>query len=121
MNSEHTRRTRGKNAYRGGQLAEAIAVFFLRLKGYRILDRRLRTPAGEIDILAEKGEALVIIEVKKRSDEEQAGAALAPRQQQRLHAAAAHILARYGAGKTVRFDVMLFAGGFWPRHIPNAF
>ena len=41
-------------------------MFFLLLKGYRILERRYKTKLGEIDIVALKGNAIVAIEVKAR-------------------------------------------------------
>lgn len=42
-----------------GRRAETIAVWSLRLKGYAVLARRERTPAGEIDIVARRGRTLV--------------------------------------------------------------
>ena len=51
-----------------GRRAENIAAMFLRLKGYTILDRRCRTPFGEIDIIARRGKTIVFVEVKARRD-----------------------------------------------------
>ena len=53
-------------AERRGHKGEAFAAFWLRLKGWRILARRLRTPVGEIDIVAYDGRTLVFCEVKSR-------------------------------------------------------
>lgn len=47
-----------------GRLAEAAAKGYLQNLGYRILGMNLRLPMGEIDILAETDEALVLVEVK---------------------------------------------------------
>jgi putative endonuclease len=33
----------------------------LRLKGWRILDRRVRTPAGEVDIIARRGALIAFV------------------------------------------------------------
>jgi putative endonuclease len=38
-----------------GRRGERLAGWWLRLKGWRILDRRVRTPAGEVDLVAKKG------------------------------------------------------------------
>jgi putative endonuclease len=57
---EHTRRDLG-------DLAEQAAARYLRAHGYRIRERNWRCPIGEIDIIAEQGDAVVIIEVKSRS------------------------------------------------------
>jgi putative endonuclease len=109
-----------------GLAAERRAVWLLRLKGYRILARNFR-PAkslglGEIDIVARRGRTLAFIEVKARADEAGALFAIAPQQQARIARAAQHFLklrpryARWG----MRFDaVVLEAGRFWPRHMPD--
>ena len=49
-----------------GRLAETIAANFLRLKGWTILDRRVRTPAGEVDIVMRKPGLVAFVEVKAR-------------------------------------------------------
>jgi putative endonuclease len=49
-----------------GRIGEEIASLFLKLKGYRILGRNLRSRSGEIDILAEAFGCLVFAEVKLR-------------------------------------------------------
>lgn len=115
------RKARGQKAHKEGQLYETLAALLLTFKGYRILKTRLRTPVGEVDILATRGDVLVLVEVKKRGTAEGAGAAIAPAQQQRLHAAAGHVAAQYGADKTIRFDAVLFAPAQLPMHIKNAF
>jgi putative endonuclease len=50
-----------------GRIAEEAAARYLRARGYRIRERNWRCPIGEIDTVAEQGEAVVIIEVKSRS------------------------------------------------------
>ena len=105
-----------------GRRAETIAALLLRLKGYRILSRRLRTPSGEIDVLARRGNLIVIVEVKARATPDEALASLSPRQQQRLAAAAAWLpnWRPALAGLDIRFDLIAVAPRHWPRHIPNA-
>jgi len=110
----------GRAAHRLGLRAETIAALFLRLKGYRILARRLKTPAGEIDMVVRRGRALAIVEVKARAV--RAEEALLPRQQQRLERAAAHFLGRNPAlaDLDLRFDVVLVVPRRLPRHMPDA-
>ena len=53
-------------SYKFGIIAEFIAIWFLRFKGYQILKRRYKTFVGEIDIIAKKGRVIMAIEVKAR-------------------------------------------------------
>ena len=112
------------DAERFGRLAEAWCRLVLRLKGYRVLAARERTPVGEIDIVVRRGGVVAIIEVKARRGDGAAGAAgaISPRQQARLARAAAAFLGRHGelAGLAVRFDVMLVRPWRWPEHISDA-
>ena len=62
-----TRRRRGQLARRTGRRAEVLAALWLMAKGYRILGFRLKTPQGEIDLLARRGAELAVVEVKIRS------------------------------------------------------
>ncbi|MCH8154936.1 MAG: YraN family protein [Proteobacteria bacterium] len=55
-----TRETR-RRAYGRGRRAEALAAWWLRLKGYRILARGFRVAAGEIDLIARRGRVLAHI------------------------------------------------------------
>jgi putative endonuclease len=49
-----------------GKTGEDIATSFLQGKGYRILERNFRVRYGELDIVAESGDAIVAVEVKTR-------------------------------------------------------
>ena len=50
-----------------GRSSEAAAAEYLIANGFRVLERRFRTRAGEIDLIAEEGETLVFVEVKART------------------------------------------------------
>ena len=52
--------------YRSGLWAEFVAEVFLMVTVYRILERRYKTPVGEIDILACRKNTLIAVEVKAR-------------------------------------------------------
>ncbi len=110
-------------AFRVGISAESRAAAFLVAKGFRILARRWRSPAGEIDIVARRKQLLIFVEVKARADFDTAAESVSPRQQQRIAAAAEAWLAVYGQGslRDFRFDVILVVPGKMPRHIQGAF
>lgn len=109
-------------ADRRGRGAEWRCVWRLRLAGYRILARRLRTPMGEIDIVARRGQLLVFVEVKARGTADDAADALTEPQWQRIARAAEMFIARHPALArcAIRFDAMLVTPRGWPRHIVDA-
>lgn len=112
-----------QRAERAGLRAETLAAWFLRLKGYRILATRYRTPVGEIDIVARHWGTLVFIEVKARRSAEEYGMALEAVNARRISRAAGHYLAhrRLSLDTDMRFDVIFLAPRQWPRHLINAF
>ena len=111
-----------RRARRAGLRAEAAAAWYLRCKGYRIEAQNLRTPVGEIDIVARRGDTVAIVEVKRRPAAGDLGAAVTPAQQRRLVNAARWLVsARPGLARlTVRFDVVLVTPRRLPLHLPNA-
>jgi putative endonuclease len=117
------RRLRGGRAQVLGLQAEDAAVAALAAEGWQVLARRARTPAGELDLVAEREGLLAFIEVKARPSLAEAAFALGPRQQARLLAAAECWLAeRPGHGAAgVRFDVLLVAADHSVRRIADAF
>jgi putative endonuclease len=113
---------RRADAERAGRAAEAVAAWLLRLKGFRILERRFATPVGEIDLVAARGRLLVFVEVKRRVELATASAAILPRQQQRVARAAEIFLQRRPAARDMhcRFDVIALAPWRWPLHVADA-
>lgn len=67
-----------------GRQAEDEVASLLRGRGFKILALRLRTGAGEIDIVAADARRLVFVEVKARASVSEAAYAVSPRQQARL-------------------------------------
>jgi putative endonuclease len=117
------RALRGRSNQAGGLSAEAAAAAALTAEGWTILARRLRTAAGEIDLVAERDGLLAIVEVKRRARLADAAWALGPRQRARLIAAAEILLAEnpgWGAAG-VRFDVILVDAAGTVRRIADAF
>ena len=116
------RRQRGARARRRGHLAEGLAVAYLRLKGYRILERNWRSKLGEIDILVRKGGILALVEVKTRADADLASGALRGPQRRRLMRALAHYLKTRPelASLDLRCDVVALGRFGWPIHLKDA-
>jgi len=112
-----------QRAFRTGLSAEGRAPALLTIKGYRILARRVRTPLGEIDIIARRGDVLAFVEVKARARLDDAAFSLTPRQMQRIISAAQIWLAEHDelAPLAIRFDAILIAPRRLPRHIKAAF
>lgn len=110
-------------AYRHGMMAESLAAILFRVKGYRIIAKRYRSPVGEIDLVATNGERLAFVEVKRRKTQADAAFALTAKQKRRIVRAAQYWLSRHPrfAERTISFDVVLCAPWSWPRHIENAF
>lgn len=117
-----TRQLRGALARRSGRRAEVWAAIWLMLKGYRILGFRLRTRLGEIDLLAQKGGVLAVVEVKSRLTLADALAAVAPEQRDRLRRAGAAVAGGRPRLKAmgVRLDLIALAPGRLPQHRPDA-
>jgi putative endonuclease len=92
-------------------------------KGYRILARRWKTPAGEIDVVARRRQSLLFVEVKARASLDEAAEAVSERTKRRIVGAAEFWLAQHPADAQcdIRFDAILVAPGKFPRHIANAF
>jgi putative endonuclease len=110
-------------AEKRGRRSETLAALLLCLKGYRILGRRVRTHAGEIDLIARAPSGLVcFIEVKARADETSAADAVGLRQQGRIARAAALYLASRPdlARNGARFDVVTVTPRSLPRHLRDA-
>jgi putative endonuclease len=107
-------------AERGGRRAESWAAWWLRLKGWTILARRVRTPVGEVDLVARRGRTVAFVEVKARARMSEVGFALDEWRLRRVAAAAEALAPRFSrAGDDIRIDAMLVVPGRLPRHLTN--
>ena len=108
-------------AERRGRRGEGWAALFLRLHGWRIVARRVKTPRGEIDLVARRGRTVAFVEVKWRNTGEGLDTAIDAYRLRRVAAAAEAVAQRHARpGDTTRIDVLLLAPRRWPRHIVNA-
>jgi putative endonuclease len=99
-----------------------LAAAWLMLKGYLILGFRLRTPQGEIDLLAVRGKVLAVVEVKRRQTLDLALETVTAEQRERLRRAGAAIATRRPSlqNRAVRLDLIALAPGRLPIHRPDA-
>ena len=109
-----------RQAERGGHRGEGLAALWLRLKGWQILGRRIRTPVGEVDLVARRGRTLAFVEVKVRSTAAESETALDEYRLRRVAAAAEALTHRYArSGDDIRIDAMFIVPRRLPRHLAN--
>ena len=114
-------RNERRRRYWRGHLSEWIAAAVLIAEGYRILARRQKTPAGELDLIAVRGQRIAFVEVKRRATLEGAQASVTERQRRRIRRAADLWLARHPGYQSheIGFDLVFVVGRRWPSHIEN--
>lgn len=106
-----------------GRRGEELAALYLRSKLYRIVERRFKTPMGEIDLIVDRFGTLVFVEVKTRQRRGDELDALLHVNRRRLVQAARFYMTRNPklVDLPMRFDVIFLAPFSWPRHVKNAF
>ena len=110
-----------------GRWGEDIAARYLRKKGMKILGRNVRSPVGELDIVAQHGRTLVFVEVKTRrgtSHGHPQEAVGATKQRQIMRAAQWYLAERKLDRLQPRFDVVAVRGDGELadiEHFPGAF
>lgn len=110
------------STYEKGIFAESCAAKELKSKGYKIIGRRIRTKYGEIDILAQKGNDVVAVEVKQRKTLSEAKGCISIRQQKRILNALLFIMSeRNELFENYRIDVICLDSVGRFEHIENAF
>lgn len=122
VTSSATQAMRRRAAERRGRTAEWIAALLLMFKGYRILEWRHRSRAGEIDLIAVRGRRLAFVEVKQRASMEEAVGCVGDIQSQRIEDAAERWVWRHPRYREheIGLDAIYLAPGHLPRHEPYA-
>ena len=104
-----------------GRQGEAEAAMFLAQQGWRIVAERVKTKAGEIDLVARRTGLVAFVEVKWRARVASLSDAIDERRLARVAAAVECVWQNYAtAGEDIRIDVILLAPGRKPTHIENA-
>ncbi len=116
--SRHQRRL----SERRGRWAEWLAASLLICKGYRVLDRRVVTPFGEVDLIALRGRRVAFVEVKYRANLSGSERPITRKQAHRISKAAEHWLWRQKAYRShhIGLDCVLVSRAWLPRHYPDA-
>lgn len=109
----------GNRHLRLARWGEALALWWLRIKGYRLEARNWRCALGELDLVMRHGDVVVFVEVKTRNSLK-AGLpenAVSPsKQAQLVRVARAYLFHRRGPLPVCRFDVVAVElAGFFPR------
>ena len=112
---------RRRAADQRGRQGEWLAEAYLQREGWEILGKRLKTPRGEVDIVARREGLIAFIEVKWRRSPAELDNAIDTRRLARVAAAVELLIPRFASeGEDCRIDVLLLAPGLAPRHIANA-
>ncbi len=110
-----------KLAEQSGRQAERWASVWLRLKGWKVLAQRVKTPRGEIDLICRRSGIVAFVEVKFRKRAVDLDHAIDAYRLKRVAAAVECVAHEYVRdGEDMRVDVILLAPGVLPRHITNA-
>ena len=107
--------------YNFGLFAEGVCCFYLKCLFYKILERRCKTPLGEIDIIAKKGKKIIFIEVKARKSKDEQEV-LTSKQKYRIINASNYYISKKSEfqGLNLRFDLIIFNNALAFKHIKNA-
>ena len=86
-----------KHNQRIGKWGEDTAAEYLTQQGYAIMARNVRTPYGEIDIIAKQTDVIIFVEVKTRTSNTMGlpEEAITPRKREHMLAAAEHYAAEH--------------------------
>jgi len=108
-----------------GRLGEHRAAWFYRLRGYSILGRNVRLPAGEIDLVVKRGATIAIVEVKTRQTRVagEGHEAVNRAKRERMIKLGDQYAARHPEAQ-LRYDVVSIYGTGWRfvvTHYPDAF
>ena len=110
-----------KKTYDRGVKAENVAALWLKLKGYKILERRYKTPVGEIDLIVRRKNIIAFVEVKARVSKEAALECLTFSMRERIERAALQYISRHNIhGAQLRFDLITMSPPFKIHHLDNA-
>ena len=110
-------------AEKRGHRSEWLAAWVLRLKGWRIVEKRFKTKTGEVDLIARKRDLIIMVEVKARASLIEAMDSVTPTAQRRIEAAGDIWLARQPdfSKLSVRYDLIAVLPRKWPVHVERLF
>ena len=109
-----------------GRQGEELAARYLQQKGYQIIDRNWRSGRQELDIVAQKEDILVFVEVKSRRNNRfgDPQEAVSDTKIRNLVTSAEAYVCQHEIDLPVRFDIITVVGEHEPftiHHIEEAF
>ena len=121
MSRTDNQKAKRQKAERRGHRGEILAAWWLRFNGFSIKESRFKTPVGEVDIIARRGNLVLFVEVKARADHRTALDSVGYRSQQRIEKAARLWLSQQSDFSRLswRFDVIAISPWKLPRHFQN--
>jgi putative endonuclease len=121
--SEALRSRRARRSGLSGRRGEWLAVAFLSLKGYRLLQRRFGGKGGEIDMIMARGDDIIFVEVKARASLDDAASEITADKRRLMEARIRQWLARnpWAMQRNLRADAVFVAPWRLPRHVPGVF
>lgn len=113
----------GSVSHHAGAAAEDIVARDYARRGFTLRERRWRGPGGEIDLIFQKADGLIFVEVKKARSFARAAARISRRQIDRIYASAGGYLATMPTGQDTdsRFDAAFVDGAGAVEVLENAF
>lgn len=121
-----SKQSQGKISRRKGIFTELLASFWLRFKGYEIIERNYRPLKGigliEIDIIAKFGNTLCFVEVKYRDNKDNCAYSISYSIKQKISKTAESYISFHPEYRDydIRFDAFLLSKYSFPMHIKNA-
>ncbi len=109
-----------------GKWGEDFACNYLVQNGFSLIERNVRFKKYEVDIIAEKEEELIIVEVKARNTAEigEPWRAVTKSKQRQIITVADYYVQKNQIDKNVRFDIISIVHNSYRtnlEHIPGAF
>lgn len=117
------RSRRARRSGTAGLQAEWLALLWLSVKGYRLLERRFGGKGGEIDLIMRRGRLVIFVEVKRRGRMVDALSAITPGKERFITARVRQWLARnpWAMDHDLRMDAVFLAPWRLPNHVPGVF
>lgn len=106
-----------------GEQSEQLACNYLLQQGLRQIDHNFRCQYGELDLIMQEMNTLVIVEVRFRKSNKYGGAleSITKKKQSRIIATTQYYLIKNNLSCAVRFDVILVSNDMKINWIKNAF
>jgi putative endonuclease len=106
-----------------GEKSEQLACTYLLKQGLKLIEKNFSSKYGEIDLIMQDAETLVIVEVRFRKSNKYGGAleSISRKKQSRIIVTTQYYLSRNKVDSLIRFDVITMSNDSDINWIQNAF